>query len=401
MESQTVKQLREIAKQRGIQGYYSMNKTSLINALSSSQPPPLVGFDAWADEQLAKPAKQVTSTWSEWLTDHVPIPSGFNEWADEQLAKPIKRAISTTYDWIKNNVPQPVKKVIDSGFYAFKCKISKIFKNTKPNFEIKETKSAIKGVTKQYTIEGHNGVDPSTFLNAVKQQVVNLLSQSRHTKVNIVLTCVMERVDIQSGEVIEAEVPFATKAEVVLESTDLSELYARATDKILETIATFQMRGSNWRFKAVVRMDINTFLYKPLKGSSYMPLPKELADKKAIINMKNEDNECFKWCITRALNPVDKHPERVTKELTKQSEKLNWSGITFPMTLNKIDKFERNNTDLSVNVFGYENKSIYPLRISKHEERDHIIDLLLISNETTNHYCVIKKPTRLVENTEW
>ncbi len=179
MESQTIKQLREIAKQRGIRGYYSMNKTSLINALSSSQPPPLVGFDAWADEQLAKPATQVTTTWSEWLTDHVPIPSGFNEWADEQLAKPIKRAISTTYDWIKNNVPQTVKKVIDSGFYAFKSKISKIFKSTKPNFEIKETKSAIKGVTKQYTIEGHNWVDPSTFLNAVKQQVVNLLSRNR------------------------------------------------------------------------------------------------------------------------------------------------------------------------------------------------------------------------------
>ena len=39
---------------------------------------------------------------------------------------------------------------------------------------------------------------------------------------------------------------------------------------------------------------------KPLKGSSYIPLPSCLASKKAIINMQNEDEECFKWSITRA-----------------------------------------------------------------------------------------------------
>jgi len=109
---------------------------------------------------------------------------------------------------------------------------------------------------------------------------------------------------------------------------------------------------------------INTVDYKPLKGSSYIPLPKYLADKKAIINLKNEDNQCFKWCVARALNPVEEHSERVTKKLRKQAEELNWNEITFPVSLNEIDKFERNNTDLSVNVFGYEN-FVYPLRISK------------------------------------
>ena len=43
-----------------------------------------------------------------------------------------------------------------------------------------------------------------------------------------------------------------------------------------------------------------------LGGSSYIPLFKFLAAKKAIINLKNDDDECFKWAITRALNPVEK-----------------------------------------------------------------------------------------------
>jgi len=122
-------------------------------------------------------------------------------------------------------------------------------------------------------------------------------------------------------------------------------------------MACFQMKGSNWRFKTIEKLNINTVVYKPLRGNSYIHLPKVLADKKAIINMKNKDNECFKWCITRAPNPVDAndHSTRITKELKKQAESINWNGITFPTTLREIDKFESNNNDISVNVFGYEN----------------------------------------------
>ena len=73
---------------------------------------------------------------------------------------------------------------------------------------------------------------------------------------------------------------------------------------------------------AVVKLDVNTVTYKPLKGSSYISLPVELANKKAIINMKNDDNECFKWCITRALNLTNNHDERITNKLIEQSKKL-------------------------------------------------------------------------------
>jgi len=37
-----------------------------------------------------------------------------------------------------------------------------------------------------------------------------------------------------------------------------------------------------------------------------------------------EDNQCFKWCVTRALNPVDVQPERRTKILREQVESLHF-----------------------------------------------------------------------------
>ena len=47
-------------------------------------------------------------------------------------------------------------------------------------------------------------------------------------------------------------------------------------------------------------LEVHTVSYKPLRGETYIPLPKELADKKAIINVQNKDNKCFLWCVLRA-----------------------------------------------------------------------------------------------------
>ena len=70
-------------------------------------------------------------------------------------------------------------------------------------------------------------------------------------------------------------------------------------------MATLKFIGS------VIQLGLHTVRYNSLRERSYIPLPKELANKKAIINMKNDDNQCFLWCVLRALNPKDNHPERV------------------------------------------------------------------------------------------
>jgi hypothetical protein len=57
----------------------------------------------------------------------------------------------------------------------------------------------------------------------------------------------------------------------------------------------------------------------PLRGSSYKDLPKFIKDKKAVINIKNDDNQCFKWCLLRAVNPVNKNAERISDLKSKIS----------------------------------------------------------------------------------
>ena len=138
---------------------------------------------------------------------------------------------------------------------------------------------------------------------------------------------------------IAKEAAFHSKTEVNLESTDCNELFSKTKETVLETIAKIQRQGSNWRFHTVLSLDLHTVKYVPLGGSSYIPLPKFLAAKKAIINLKNEDDECLKWAIARAFYPVEKNSEHIDKKLREKSEVLNWDGLKFTVNLSDINKF--------------------------------------------------------------
>ena len=70
-------------------------------------------------------------------------------------------------------------------------------------------------------------------------------------------------------------------------------------------------------------------------------------------------------------------------------------GLLFPVDLKQIDRFEKQNDSLSINVFGYAN-SVYPLRISKFDREKQVDLLLLVSDEDKQHYCLIKSMSRLL-----
>ena len=146
------------------------------------------------------------------------------------------------------------------------------------------------------------------------------------------------------------------------------------------------------------KLEIHTTEYNPTKGSSYIPLPDWISNKKAIVNIKNKDEKCFLWCILRYLYPKETHEERI-KDLKKYEFSLNTKGITFPMKLKDITKFEKLNPSLpGINVFSNEKNNVfYPLRMA---ERDflHTIDLFLYEEDGVSHYTLIKNISRLLRS---
>ena len=265
-------------------------------------------------------------------------------------------------------------------------------------FEVIESASALRNFARVYTINGREGIDVLPFFQSVRETITRILRNNRRTKVKLVLICYMERPSILGQTIIEPS-NFSSYIEVNLDGTDENELYNTMIKRVMENMARLQqVKGSGWRFHSIIRLELHVVRYNPIRGEAWVALAKELANKNAIVNPKNKDNKCFLWCVLRALNPTDNHPERIDKKLKEKENTLNMEGIEYPVSLKDIDKFERQNPSISITVFEYDKKSVNALRNSKNTNREHNVILIFIKEEGVNHYCIVKDLSRLLSS---
>ena len=88
-----------------------------------------------------------------------------------------------------------IVKPISSTLKNLKENINKIFEEEEKEFELKEGESALRKFVRQFTIDGKSGYDPQTFLEAVRNLVLQILRDNRKTKVKLILKCKMQRTD--------------------------------------------------------------------------------------------------------------------------------------------------------------------------------------------------------------
>ena len=271
---------------------------------------------------------------------------------------------------------------------------------------IKE-KSAFGNYSDQYVIKGEPYYDPITFLKDAKPAMVNIMNKNRIIKARLYLNCLMKRTDSDGLTAIKKFAFHSIGNKIITEETDPHEIYQEMIDEIEEEIQKVEnTEGSGWVFVEVENLTLHTDKWEPLSGSSYLPLDAYLTNKKALINMQNEDNKCFMWSILRALNPKDKNPGRIDKDLISKQDTLNMEGIKYPVDLKAIDRFESQNPDISVSVVGYNKVDlVYPLRQSKYTGRKHDIVLLLLKEavegengeiEENTHYVLVKNKSALI-----
>ena len=68
------------------------------------------------------------------------------------------------------------------------------------------------------------------------------------------------------------------------------------------------------------------------------------------------------WCHVRHINLLNKHQERIFKNDKKIAKELNYDGIEFPVQEKDFKKIEIKN-NICINLFGYENKLVFPIYI--------------------------------------
>ena len=183
---------------------------------------------------------------------------------------------------------------------------------------------------------------------------------------------------------------FNGKAKIITKVNDIEPELSMSRQEILNVIDKWVSEGLGWVIDRIDSHYINVTTCKPLHGSSYIELPMELRNpKKGLINIKNKDDECFRWCHIRHLNPQTEQPERIKKGDKKMINELNYDGIDFPLYQKHYNKVEKQNSIRINNVFGYENGQPFPIHISKETFKDQM-NLLLITKDEKKHYVLIK-----------
>ena len=204
--------------------------------------------------------------------------------------------------------------------------------------------------------------------------MIYLLRKKRGFKHNLVATVTLKRWNNAINSYDIETIHIKTKAITVINQRfNLNSAY----EELKHRLDIWTSEGSGWIIDKIKDINIDIANYDPLAGSSYITLSPELNNpKKGLINLENKDNECFKWCHIRFINPQDKHPERIKKQDKEIAKTLDYEGINFPMKARDYEIIEER-FNINVNVFGYENR-VFPLYVSKKFMMNLIMFLLKI-----------------------
>lgn len=236
-----------------------------------------------------------------------------------------------------------------------------------------------------------NNRDPDTFLKETEEEQAALVNSIRNELKMFKIQLTLHVDFFKPTNVDEnCQNPFWSLPAIIQPDEDVIEQLRKLYPKVLMSHAEFMRKGSGWVTRRISFLDVHIARYKPLRAGCSVALPRYLKSKKAIVNIKNNDNMCLAWCILASRHPVVKNRQR-TENYRKYWNEIDVHGIRFPVELEQIPRLELQN-DLCINVYGFDN-DIIPLHISKFAFSEHINVLLY-----RRHYFLIKNLDRFLSD---
>ena len=261
-----------------------------------------------------------------------------------------------------------------------------------------------KNFTEEFCLAIVNDMDVEKQLEALRLYTKIVLNAAlvrlAGIKFKITMVIVFSKPDPEGGDDLTSEFCIAPKMLRTITTTDeiepaIEDMYSR----IKLAIDKYSAEGSGWVVDKIKQHKVSILAYNPLVARSYVKLPDYIQNKKATINIKNDDDKCLVYCLARALdpNPETINLERVSKHLKRVVVSLGLDKIQCPVKIDTTTFTQlENNFNLSINLFGHKAESIYPIIITKKTDGGEHVNLLLTSNdEGVNHYVWIKNFDKL------
>lgn len=282
--------------------------------------------------------------------------------------------------------------------------------------------SALENRVRIYTFKNLEHIDVIPFFAGCKsafiKQTQQVLQELASLKVNATLEAQFIRTTIKDKDSEQSENnENRTQTETfflnnnkmaeITPTTKIGKWYQKkVVDVIRNKIDDIRGMGSGWTLHRIIQLDVNYNKYNHFRGSSYIPLPNSIKNKKAIVNVKNSDNRCFMWAVLSKLHQAQKNVDRLSN-YERFKKELNFDGIEFPMSVQNIDKFEILNPHISVNVYiiekdrninsGKYEHMLLPIRLTKHVKTHHVHLLLLFENDIDDN-CEDEEEPNYISN---
>ena len=272
------------------------------------------------------------------------------------------------------------------------------------------TSSAFNNNHTEYEIRGdkNKNFTLNQYIIKIKPHIINLINQKWNStndeqKIQLIIVIVFRHTTDSTKNY---TFYVRSKNIVMLHADNANDIFTKLLNSFYEKYEQEQnilRNGSNYVFDYVDLSIIKFHTIELKRGSSYIPSPKWILDKKAAINPKNlNDNMCFAYAIIAALHyeEINYNPERISK-LKRYINNYNWKDIKFPSTIKDWTTFEKNNANIALNILSASSteKTLHTIRRSIYNNtRNKQVNLLMITNNTNNnwHYTTIKSISRLL-----
>ena len=119
----------------------------------------------------------------------------------------------------------------------------------------------------------------------------------------------------------------------------------------MNLVEIYKHNGSGWIFSNFYSLQLTLWHLDPLRASAFVPLPRWIQQKKAVVNVIGTGDDCFKWTVLAGMHPAtNDHPNRMDNYVQYASE-YDFSSLCFPVSFSSIASFATKN-NLSINVYG-------------------------------------------------
>lgn len=237
--------------------------------------------------------------------------------------------------------------------------------------------------------------DLKSFFIEVKPVLSNIITGVKSQYENFKIQCILAvECTLPTGVVSTFHIYDSNneKAHIVYKSQSSNDVAKSIINNLNDNFENHSGKGSGYMFKKVLMLRVNVYKTFIKKGASYFETPKCIANKKCVINVKNNDEKCFLWAVLSALYPAESHSDRLSKYKPYENQ-LDTSMLEYPVKCDArvYKKFEEKN-NLSISVYDYKCKDceVIPSIIYNSKANGKHINLLLIHSDDKSHYVWIK-----------